>query len=131
MNHHQAQPDSYHPGLYRSRHGLFLGICRGFAQWRGFSVFWTRTIVIITMLFTGFWPVFLAYLIIGFILKPEPAIIPQTIDEKEFYDAYAHSRKQALHRLKNMFNELEHRTQRLENRVTSTEYNWQKRFTRG
>lgn len=129
MNHHKQ---SYYdnPGLYRSRRSVFLGVCRGFAQWRNFSVFWTRVLVIIAMFLTGFWPVFLAYLIIGFVLKPEPAISPQTIDEKEFYDAYVHSRKQALHRLKNLFTELDRRTQRLENKVTSTEFDWERRFNR-
>jgi len=127
---HQQPSFKSTQGLYRSRHGLFLGVCRGFAKWRDFSVFWTRVIVIITMLFTGFWPAFLAYLIIGFVLKPEPAITPETIDEKEFYDAYAHSRKQALHRLKNVFTELDRRTQRLENKITSTEFDWDRRLDR-
>ena len=72
------------PGLYRSRHGLFLGVCRGVAQWRSFSVFWTRAIIIIAMLLTGVWPVFLAYLIVGLVLKLEPVILPENIDEKEF-----------------------------------------------
>ena len=117
-------------GLYRSRDGIFLGVCRGFAQWRNFSIFWTRALIIIAMLLTGFWPVFLAYLIVGFVLKPEPPILPKNIDEKEFYDSYTLSRKQALHRLKKLFEELDRRTQRLENKVTSTEFDWQRRFNR-
>ncbi|MCJ7776670.1 MAG: PspC domain-containing protein, partial [Desulfobulbaceae bacterium] len=34
-----------HGGLYRSRNGIILGVCRGVAEYFDFSVFWARTIV--------------------------------------------------------------------------------------
>ncbi|MBP1742726.1 MAG: pspC [Deltaproteobacteria bacterium] len=33
-------------GLYRSRKGAILGVCRGIAEYFDFSVFWTRAIAI-------------------------------------------------------------------------------------
>lgn len=125
-SHHTGFPHS--KGFYRSRNGAFLGVCRGFAEWRDISVGWTRILVILLMFITGFWPVFFGYLILALVLKKEPIITPSTMEEKEFYDSYAHSRTQALHRLKNLFDELDRRTQRIENKVTSAEYDWQRRF---
>ncbi|MBW1886892.1 MAG: PspC domain-containing protein, partial [Deltaproteobacteria bacterium] len=44
-------------GLYRSRSGAILGVCRGIAEYFDFSVFWTRAITIVLLFFSGFWPV--------------------------------------------------------------------------
>ena len=117
-------------GLYRSRKGIFLGICKGLAEWRNFAVFWTRALVIIALIVTGFWPVLFAYLILGLILKPEPVIQLNSVSEKEFYDSYSHSRKQALQRLKTTFDQLDRRTQRLEDRVVSSDFKWQQQMGR-
>ncbi|MFW5791607.1 MAG: cation:proton antiporter, partial [Desulfohalobiaceae bacterium] len=38
--------------LYRSRRGIFLGVCRGIAEHFGFSVFWFRALVVIAVLVT-------------------------------------------------------------------------------
>ena len=33
-------------GLYRSRSGLIIGVCKGVAQYFDFSVFWMRVIAV-------------------------------------------------------------------------------------
>ena len=38
--------DSDKAGLYRSRNGAILGVCRGLAEYFDFSVFWARAISI-------------------------------------------------------------------------------------
>ena len=58
--------------LYRSRKGLLFGVCRGFAERFSLSVFWTRIIVLIAFIFTGFWPVGVVYLAAALLLKREP-----------------------------------------------------------
>jgi phage shock protein C len=114
--------------LYRSRSGMILGVCKGIANYSDFPVFWIRVIVLATMIFSGFWPVILLYVIGGIILKPEPVLSINTEDDYEFYDTYATSRKTALHRINREFEGLNRRISRMEDLVTSKEYSWQKRF---
>lgn len=111
-------------GLYRSRKGLILGVCRGIAEYFDFSTFWVRAIAVGLLLFSGFWPVAILYFIAALVMKPEPAIPIDTDEEKEFYDSYIHSRKGATDRLKRRYDNLERRIRRMEDAVTSREFNW-------
>jgi phage shock protein C len=117
-------------GLYRSRQGAILGVCRGIANYFDFSVFWTRTIAILLLVFTGFWPVLIIYLGSALLMKPEPVLSIRSEDEREFYDSYAHSRRGAADRLKRKFNQLDRRIQRMEHAVTSREFDWEQRLSR-
>jgi len=92
-----------HGGLYRSRNGIILGVCRGVAEYFDFSVFWARTIVFILFLFSGFWPIAVLYFIAALLMKPEPVIPIQTEDQQEFYDSYVYSRKGAIFKRMKMF----------------------------
>lgn len=118
-------------GLYRARDGMMLGVCKGLARFLDISVFWTRLGVILLALFTGFWPVIGGYLLAGFILKPEPALPPGSDSEREFYNSYASSRESGLRRVKRKFDRLEKRIRRMEDTVTSREYDWDRRFKSG
>jgi phage shock protein C len=60
-------------GLYRSRNGILLGVCRGVAEYFDFSVFWIRALVVILFIFTGFWPVVGLYILAALLMKSEPA----------------------------------------------------------
>ena len=117
-------------GLYRSRHGVILGVCKGIAQYFHFSVFWTRAFAVILLLLTGFWPITGLYFIAALLMKPEPVVPIQNTDEEEFYDSYLHSRKRAVDRLKRRFDHLHRRIQRIEHTVTSREFDWEKRLNR-
>ena len=112
-------------GMYRSRDGVILGVCKGIAQYFDFSVFWTRAIAVVLLFFTGLWPTVVLYFIAGLIMKPEPVLPLQTSDQQEFYDSYIHSRKSAADRLKRRYEKLERRIQRMESHVTSPEYDWE------
>lgn len=115
-------------GLYRSRNGIILGVCRGLAEYFDLSVFWVRVISLVLLIFTGFWPIGALYLISALLMKPKPVIPINTEEEQEFYDTYTHSRGQAAQRLKQKYATLKRRIQRLEDIVTSPEYNWEDRF---
>ena len=66
-------PYSYeHWSLYRSRRGLFFGVCRGVAERLDISVFWTRVVTLVAFVVTGFWPVGAAHLLAALLLKREP-----------------------------------------------------------
>ncbi|MFW6114877.1 MAG: envelope stress response membrane protein PspC [Thermodesulfobacteriota bacterium] len=115
-------------GLYRSRNGIILGVCRGIAEYFDFSTFWVRVIVVVLMLFSGFWPIAVLYFIAALVMKPEPAIPIDTDEEQEFYDSYVHSRTGALNRLKRRYDNLERRIRRMEDTVTSKEFNWDRKL---
>ena len=117
-----------HGGLYRSRNGIILGVCRGVAEYFDFSVFWARTIMFILFLFSGFWPIAALYFIAALLMKPEPVIPIQTEDQQEFYDSYVYSRKGATDRLKRRYDNLDRRIQRMEHTVTAREFDWDQRL---
>ncbi|MBW2085445.1 MAG: envelope stress response membrane protein PspC [Deltaproteobacteria bacterium] len=115
-------------GLYRSRAGLLLGVCKGIADYFNFSVLWTRIIVIVLMIFTGFWPILALYVLAALLIKPEPVIPLYSDEDQEFHDSYTHSRGMALRRLKRIYNNLNQRLQRMEDIVTAREFDWDQRL---
>ena len=115
-------------GIYRSRSGMILGVCKGLAEHFDFSVFWTRVIALILLCVAGFFPAIGLYLLGALLMKPEPVIPVRNSAEKEFYDSYTNSRQGALQRLKRRYENLQRRIQRMEHIVTSAEYDWEKRL---
>ncbi len=114
--------------LYRSRRGCILGVCRGLAEYMNISVFWTRVIALVALLFTGFWPTLGLYFLAALLMKTEPVVHPVTEEEDEFYNSYSSSRRMAIRRLKRTFDSLDRRIQHIEDIVTSREYDWNRRF---
>ena len=115
-------------GIYRSRSGMILGVCKGLAEHFDFSVFWTRVIALILLCVAGFFPAIGLYLLGALLMKPEPVIPVRNSAEKEFYDSYTNSRQGALQRLKRRYENLQRRIQRMEHIVTSAEYDWENRL---
>ncbi len=115
-------------GIYRSRNGLILGVCRGVADYFDISVFWVRAVMIIIFLLSGFWPVIGIYLVAALLMKAEPVSSFANDDEREFYDSYTHSPQSAAQRLKKKFHDLERRIRRMEDSVTGKEYEWDRKF---
>jgi phage shock protein C len=115
-------------GLYRSRRGAILGVCRGVAEYLDFSVFWTRAIAIVFLIFTGLWPILGLYFLAALLMKPEPPMPIKTEEEEEFYDSYVHSRRGAVDRLKRRYDNLELRIQKMEGSVTAKEFDWERRL---
>jgi phage shock protein C len=115
-------------GIYRSRDGAILGVCRGLAEHFEFSLFWTRALAVLFLLFTGFWPAIGLYLLAAFLMKPKPVIPIGNEAEQEFYDSYTNSPGNAAQRLKQRFEKLERRIRRMEDTVTAKEFDWEKRF---
>jgi len=118
-------------GIYRSRSGMILGVCKGLAEHFDFSVFWTRVIAFIFLIVVGFLPAIGLYLLSALLMKPEPVIPIKDPAEKEFYDSYTYSRQGAVQRLKRRYENLQRRIQRMEHIVTSAEYDWENRLDNG
>jgi phage shock protein C len=122
MKHHMRR------GIYRSRQGAIFGVCRGLAEHFDFSVFWVRFIAVAVLLGTGLWPTMILYILAALVMKPQPAIPLSSTDERRFYDTYTTSRHDAAQRLKRRFEGLEQRVRRMEDVVTSREYDWERRL---
>ena len=114
--------------LYRSRRGKILGVCQGFADYFDVRAKTVRILAVIALVITGFWPAVAGYFIAAYLMKPEPVLPLETEFEEEFYNSYAASRSMALSRLKRNFDNLNHRIQRMEDTVTTREYNWEQRL---
>jgi len=115
-------------GMYRSRDGIILGVCRGIADYFDISVFWIRVGMIIVFLLSGFWPVIGIYLVAALLMKPEPVQSFENDGERGFYDSYADSPGNAARRLKKKFQDLDRRIRRMEDTVTGREYEWEQKF---
>ncbi len=115
-------------GLYRSRQGAFLGVCRGLGEYFDFSITWIRILFVLILVATGIWPILGVYLVAALIMKPEPVRPIKDADEREFYDSYTASRESAAQRIRRRYTSLERRIRRLEDAVTSREFDWDRRM---
>ena len=120
--------DNRHGGIYRARDGVFLGVCKGIAEYFDLSLFWIRMGMVVFFIFSGFWPVIGVYLVAAFFMKPKPVKPIRSEEERQFYDSYVHSPKSAAQRLKKKFSDLDRRIRRMEDEVTAKEYDWERRF---
>jgi len=120
-------------GLYRSRDGLFFGVCKGLANHLDFSVFWMRVLWVAVSLFTGVGILFgfIAYIVAAIVMKPEPVVPFASDSDREFYDSYVSSRTMGINRLKRTYENLDRRIQRIESIVTSTGFDWDRRLAQG
>ena len=117
--------------IYRSRSGILMGVCRGLADHSGVSVFWVRLGAIALLMVSGVWPALLGYVIAGLLLKPEPVLPLSSDSEAEFYNSYADSRPLAIRRLKRTYDDLARRIRRVEDIVTSRDFDWEQRLRTG
>jgi len=120
--------------LYRSRNGIVFGVIRGLGEHFNLSIGVLRLILLFLLFinfifgFFGIFPIIASYVIMAFVMKPEPAIDPKTETEEEFYHSYTASKSLSLSRLKEKFDNLDKRIRRMENHVTDRTYDWERRF---
>jgi phage shock protein C len=117
-----------HRGLYRSRNGVILGVCRGVADYFDFSVFWIRAFVVALFIFTGFWPIAGIYILAALLMKSDPDESATASSKKRCGGGYYRSRNDTAERLRRKWRHLEKRIRRMEDKVTSREYEWRNRF---
>lgn len=106
--------------LRRSREGAVFGVCRGIAAYFEFPVFWVRLFTAALIVFTGFWPGLILYVLAALAMKPEPGPGPG----RGARTGSAASGE----RLRERLADLERRIRRMEDRVTSREFDWERRL---
>ena len=114
-------------GLYRSRNGLILGVCRGIADYFDFSVFWIRAILIVVFILSGFWPIIGIYILAALLMKSEPVATAHEKTRTRSYSSRS-TRYETAERLKRKWRQLEKRIRRMEDKMTSREFDWNRRF---
>jgi len=115
-------------GLYRSRNGILLGVCRGVADYFDFSVFWIRAVVVVLFICTGFWPIVGIYILAALLMKSDPAASAGNQQTRRPGGSHRTTRNDAAERLKRKWKHLEKRIRRMEDKVTSREFDWNSRF---
>lgn len=120
--------DSSSRRLYRSRSGVVCGVCRGLSDYFDLRVGWVRFFTLLILLFTGIWPIVVIYFIACLLLKPEPVIPLENEFQRDFYDNYVSSRSRTLRDLKRRFSNLDRRMHRMEDKVTSRDFEWEQRL---
>lgn len=115
-------------GLYRSRQGVILGVCRGVADYFDFSVFWIRALAVILFIATGFWPIVGIYILAALLMKSDPAQAAGSAAKQKFGGRQGCSPTDTAERLRRKWKHLERRIRKMEDKVTSREYDWNRRF---
>jgi len=105
-----------------------LGVCRGVADYFDFSVFWIRAIAVLLFIFTGFWPIVGVYILAAFLMKFDPAQSAGTKSKPRSGSRCRFAGNEAAERLRRKWKHLEKRIRRMEDKVTSREYDWNSRF---
>ena len=118
-------------GMYRSREGVILGVCKGVAEYFDFSVFWTRAVAVFFLLLSGLWPTAAVYFVAALLMKPKPVIPLETKEEHDFYDSYVHSKRATLDYLRRRYERLDRRIRQMEHTVTSREFDWDRKLKSG
>lgn len=120
--------DSSGKVLYRSRDGIICGVCRGLSDYMGLRVGWVRFFALLILFFTGIWPIVVIYIAACLIIKPEPVVPLENEYQRDFYDGYVNNRSRAMRDLKRRFSSLDRRLRRMEDRVTSRDFEWEQRL---
>ena len=115
-------------GLYRSRDGIILGVCRGVADYFDFSAFWIRAILIVVFIFTGFWPVIGIYILAAILMKSAPGLPGEKDSKRKYHGSYRRTGRETSERIKRKWRHLEKRIRQMEDKVTSREFDWNNRF---
>ena len=118
----------YSRGLYRSRSGAILGVCRGLAGYFGIAAFWVRLIAVFLLLATGLWPITILYIIAAFVMKPEPYVRVRATEGSGYYDSCRYSSQGVFHGVKRKFKNMDRRIRRMEDIVTNKDYDWESRL---
>ena len=115
-------------GLYRSRNGVLLGVCRGVADYFDFSVFWIRATAVILFICTGFWPIVGIYILAALLMKSDVVRSNAGQSQPKACGRHRGTRYDGAERLKRKWKNLEKRIRKMEDKVTSREFDWNSRF---
>ncbi len=116
-------------GPWRADDGLILGVAKGLADYFGWSVTLVRVLLVLVSVFVFFWPTIIAYIVAAIIMGPAPK---EKLDSEEQKEIWPHTQldpQGGIDRLARRAAEAERRLRRLEDYVTSRDFQWRKKFS--
>lgn len=114
--------------LYKNReNGYVAGVCAGISDYLGVSVAVVRIIVIFGSIFIS--PLFiLGYIILALVLDKKPAVLYRSKEEENFWRTVSFAPRDTYKSLVHKFRTMEGRLRKMEDYVTSGEYELEKKY---
>ena len=101
------------------------GVCAGIANYLAVPVFWVRLLTVLPLFSPMFPIVALIYIVAVFRIPPPPDELYTDTDEEAFLNALNQAPSNTFGQLRHTMRDLEHRLQRMEAYVTSTEFEFE------
>ncbi|MGH0052026.1 MAG: PspC domain-containing protein [Sphaerochaetaceae bacterium] len=111
--------------LYRSPRGKIFGVCTGLAEWRDLPPDPVRLIVFLAVLFTGFFPGVLIYLLAALIIPMNPE---GSYNSTIYADDTSNTSDEDL---KAEYERLKRKVEKMESEMFNKERDWDARFHQG
>jgi len=121
-----AQLKTYGP--FRAGDGVIFGVAKGLADYFGWSVGLVRLVLILATVFMFFWPTIILYLAAALVMSPAPAGRLDSPEERDIWLKAQLDPKGAMEQLAKRAAAAEKRMRRLEDYVTSKEFQWRQRM---
>lgn len=104
--------------------GVIAGVCAGIAEYFDWNVRLLRAILVVVLIFSGFFPIVVAYCILWYVMDPAtPEYYARPFTEPAGGSAHAHTERPAtMTDLKARFASLEERLGNMEECVTTKEF---------
>jgi phage shock protein C len=106
--------------------GKVGGVCAGLAEYFGFDLTLTRVMTVIAMLF--FPTVFVAYIVLWFLMPTKPRQLYRDEDDRDFWRGVRVSPTETLSEVRHRFRSADAKLQRMERYVTSRNFRLDREF---
>lgn len=99
-----------------------MGVCAGIADYLDMKVKVVRLLMILGLIFTGFFPLIFVYFILGIALDTKPDPLYDDEHDEEFWKKTRKEPEETSADLRQRFRDIEHRTQEMEAYMTSKRF---------
>lgn len=122
-NHREDRP---HKLYKQAKSGVLFGICSGISDYFGLSVMGVRALFVLGSFFSPLF--FLAYILMIFLLESRPEELYVSHEELRFRRSAHFAPRDLFSSVKHQFRKTEDRVRRMENYVTSSEFELQQKY---
>ena len=114
--------------LYKNpQQGIITGVCAGIADYFDLPKALIRFLVIVAFLFTS-GIVTIIYIVLAFLLEKRPPQLFHSLEEETFWRGVANAPRMTLSELKYKFMTLNERMKKMEDHVTSPEFELEEKY---
>ena len=110
-------------GMYRiPDRGVIAGVCAGIAEYFDWNVRLLRAILVVSFIFSGFFPIVVVYAVLWYVLDPLPASGASASSFDSPAAPQAPTRPASMTEIKTRFERLDQRLRNIEECVTDREF---------